>query len=278
MIEELKGKTAIVTGSGRHTGLGKAIAMRLAEAGCNLVVADLGAAKGPHFPADAIGSTAEMEEIVAEIRAKGVDAIAAPCDVRDPESVERLVNAAVDRFGSLDVMVNNAGVGYIMKAIVDMEEREWDAVLDVNLKGVFLGVKYAAIQMIKQGRGGKIVNVASQAAKSAFPFASAYTSSKHGLVGLTRVAAIELGQHGIHVNAVCPNHITTGLGAWQNEFFREKFGKSLDEYLGDIRARIPLGRIGVQDDIAKAAVFFCTDMAGFVTGECMNVSGGEEMH
>jgi meso-butanediol dehydrogenase/(S,S)-butanediol dehydrogenase/diacetyl reductase len=132
--------------------------------------------------------------------------------------------------------------------------------------------------MIDLGNGGRIINIASQAAKSGFPFAAAYTASKHGMVGLTRSNAVELGQHKITVNAVCPNHITTGLGQWQNEFFSEKMGMNYDDYIQGIRDRVPLGRVGMVNDIAKACIFLASDQADYITGEALNVSGGEEMH
>ena len=165
-----------------------------------------------------------------------------------------------------------------MKSILEMPVDEWDSVLGVNLRGVFCGIKYAAIEMVKLGKRGRIINIGSQASKSAFAHASAYTSSKHGVVGLTRVAAMELGEHGINVNTICPNHITTGLGAWQNDHFSDVTGKGYDNYMADMRARIPLGRPGLQEDIAKACAFLCSDQANYITGECMNVSGGEEYH
>jgi meso-butanediol dehydrogenase/(S,S)-butanediol dehydrogenase/diacetyl reductase len=132
--------------------------------------------------------------------------------------------------------------------------------------------------MIGQGGGGRIINIGSQASKSGFPFAAPYVASKHGVVGLTRTAAIELGPHGITVNTICPNHVTTGLGAWQNRFFSAATGRSEDKYLADMRARIPLGRPGLQEDIAKACAFLASGEASYVTGEAMNVSGGEEYH
>jgi len=159
-----------------------------------------------------------------------------------------------------------------------MPEEEWDAVLGVNLKGMYLCIKHAARQMIAQGRGGRIINIASQAAKSGFPYASAYTASKHGVIGLTRSAAIELGSAGITVNAICPNHVTTGLGAWQNEYFSGVLGQTLDQYLEGMRARIPLGRTGTPADIAQACAWLCSDQAAYITGEALNVSGGEEYH
>ncbi len=271
-------KVAIITGSGRRKGIGEAIVLRLAAEGYKIVISDLGAAKGEQFAAEHIGASAEMEAIAADARALGAEAICVPCDVRSEEAVEELMAAAVTSFGRVDILVNNAGVGYLMESFPEFKESSWDAVLDVNLKGAFLCSKHAVRQMIVQGEGGSIINIASQAAKSGFPFAAAYTASKHGLVGLTRSNAVELGRYQIRVNAICPNHITTGLGDWQNKFFSEKLGVDYAAYLQGIRDRNPLGRTGVVEDIAKAVVFLASDQASYITGEAMNVSGGEEYH
>jgi len=278
MYPDLAGKVAIVTGSGRRKGLGEAMVRRLAAEGCRVVVSDIGAARGAEIPADAIGSKSEMQQIVDEIRAAGGDAIGLTCDVLEEQQVAALVAQTVAHYGRLDIMVNNAGIGYLMKPLIEMDQASWDAVLGVNLRGVFFGIKHAAIQMIKQGEGGRIINIGSQASKSGFPFAAPYVSSKHGVIGLTRTAAIELGSSGITVNTICPNHVTTGLGAWQNEFFSSATGRSQEQYLADMRARIPLGRPGLQEDIAKACAFLASAEAAYITGEGMNVSGGEEYH
>jgi NAD(P)-dependent dehydrogenase (short-subunit alcohol dehydrogenase family) len=274
----LKNKIVIITGSGRRKGIGEALALRFATEGCNVVISDIGAAKGSQFSEEHIGTTTEMEDIANDVRALGGQAICVPCDVRHEDSVENLIAETVKAFGRVDVLVNNAGVGYIMEPFTEFKSSSWDAVLDVNLKGAFLCSKHAAIQMIAQGDGGAIINIASQAAKSGFPFAAAYTASKHGLVGLTRSNAIELGKHGIRVNAVCPNHITTGLGHWQNKFFSDKLGLNYDDYLQAIRDKNPLGRTGMVEDIAKACAFLASEQAAYITGEAMNVSGGEEYH
>jgi NAD(P)-dependent dehydrogenase (short-subunit alcohol dehydrogenase family) len=274
----LYGKVAIVTGSGRRSGIGEAIAKRLAAEGCRVVLSDLGQAKGEAFGAEHIGLSDEMNGILDEIQNAGSEAIAVPCDVRSEADAANLVAKAVEAFGRVDVLVNNAGVGYLMEPFTEFKESSWDAVLDVNLKGAFLCSKHAAIQMIQQESGGSIINIASQAAKSGFPFAAAYTASKHGLVGLTRSNAVELGKFGIRVNAVCPNHITTGLGDWQNRFFSEKLGLDYDTYLKGIVDRNPLGRTGLVEDIAKAVAFLASDQSAYITGEAMNVSGGEEYH
>ncbi len=289
---ELKGKVALVSGAGRRKGLGEAIARRLAHEGCKVIVTDIGHAKGKEMPSTAIGTQSEMEAVAADINAaaqaagNGGECTAVALDVLEEAQVKAAVDTAVSRYGKLNILVNNAGIGYLMKPIVEMSIEEWDAVLGVNLRGAFLCTKYAAIQMIKQHgaggvgkpEGGRIVNIASQAAKSGFPFASAYCSSKHGMSGLTRVTAIEMGKYGITANAICPNHVTTGLGAWQNEYFSEALGMTMEQYMNAMKSRIPLGRPGLPTDTASACAWLCSDEAQYVTGESMNVSGGEEYH
>jgi NAD(P)-dependent dehydrogenase (short-subunit alcohol dehydrogenase family) len=272
------GATAIITGSGRHKGIGEAIGLLLASEGCNIVISDIGEAKGKEFTAEHIGATNEMNEIADACRKFNVQVITVPCDVRSEADCKNLMDKAIETFGKIDILVNNAGVGYIMEPFTEFKETSWDAVLNVNLKGAFLCSKHAAIQMQQQDTGGCIINIASQAAKSGFPFAAAYTASKHGLIGLTRSNAVELGKYKIRVNAVCPNHITTGLGDWQNKFFSEKLGLDYDTYLQAIVDKNPLGRTGQVNDIAKAVAFLCSDEASYITGEAMNVSGGEEYH
>jgi meso-butanediol dehydrogenase/(S,S)-butanediol dehydrogenase/diacetyl reductase len=204
--------------------------------------------------------------------------MALPLDVRDEQQVEAALQEAAARLGRLDILVNNAGVGFLISPVVDTEADRWRTVIDVNLTGAFLCTKHAARLMIQRGQGGRIVNIASQAAKSGHRHMAAYTASKHGMVGLTRSAAMELGPHGITVNAVCPNHVTTGLGAVQNEYFAALNGQTVDEYLAAMRERIPMRRVGLPADTAGAVAFLCSDEAAYITGEAMNVSGGVEMH
>ncbi|MBS0568586.1 MAG: SDR family oxidoreductase [Proteobacteria bacterium] len=276
---ELESKVAIITGAGRSKGLGEGIARRLLQEGCKVVLTDIGHGRGAEMPVTAVGTDEEMSRVAAALAAEtGGECVAMALDVLEESQVEQVVQATVARFGKLDILVNNAGIGYLMKPLVEMEAGEWDAVLGVNLRGAFLCIKHAARQMIKQGHGGRIVNIASQAAKSAFPHAVAYCSSKHGVVGLTRVAALELAPNAINVNAVCPNHVTTGLGAWQNEYFAARQGKTVEQYLADMRGRIPMGRTGLPSDMAAATAYLCSDDAAYITGEAINVSGGEENH
>lgn len=190
----------------------------------------------------------------------------------------RRIAGTVQAFGRLDILVNNAAVGYVTKPLPELSLEDWRLVLDVNLSGAFLCTRTAAEQMRLQGDGGRIVNIASQAAKSGFRHMSPYVSSKHGMIGLTRSAAIDLAGDGITVNAVCPNHVTTGLGQKQNDYFAELRGQTVEEYRAGIRQRIPLGRVGLPSDTAAAVAFLASPDAAYITGEALNVSGGEEMH
>jgi meso-butanediol dehydrogenase/(S,S)-butanediol dehydrogenase/diacetyl reductase len=276
-MSSLQAKVAICTGSGRDKGLGAAILRRLAADGCKIVVTDLGTSSGLLSESD-IGATKEMEEVADSIRALGAEVITVPCDVRDPDSVENLMQTTETAFGQIDILVNNAGIGYLMQDFMKVTLQEWQIVMDVNLTGAYICTQAAAKRMIKGGAGGRIINIASQAAKSGFPHLAAYVATKHGLVGLTRSNAIELGAHNITVNAVCPNHVTTDLGAKQNAYYAKLQGKTLEQFMADMRSRIPLGRPGLPEDTADACAFLASDAAKYITGEALNVSGGEEMH
>jgi meso-butanediol dehydrogenase/(S,S)-butanediol dehydrogenase/diacetyl reductase len=277
MEKRFKGKTAVITGAGRRGGLGAAIAMRLAQEGAAIVLSDVAAAIEPGTQDSAYAR--EIDKLAEEISAHGVPVSAFTCDVRSWEQVQALAAHAVASHGTLDIWVNNAGIGSIMKPLLTLTPDDWTTVIDVNLTGAFFGLRAAADVMVAQKRGGRIINIASQAAKSGFAHAQAYTASKHGLVGLVRSAAFELGPHGITVNNVCPNHVTTGLGAWQNEYFAEVTGhSSVDSYLAAMRAKIPMRRTGLPADTAAAVAFLCSEDAAYITAESMNVSGGEEPH
>lgn len=267
----LDGKVVVVTGAGKERGLGQGILKRFADEGCNCIVSD-------------ILDEAAMSPIVDELRSRGAGAHAISCDVTREADVEQLINAAVEAFGRIDIFINNAGFDNLMRPVFDMSVEEWDSVLDVNVKGVFLCTKYAAAQMVKQNeadddrRGGRIISIASQAAKSGLMHMSAYTASKHGVLGFTRASALELGVHGITVNAVCPNRLATETGERQQDYFSTFFGLSVKEYMAEIAAKNPMRRIGLVTDTAAACAFLASDQADYITGEALNVTGGEEMH
>jgi meso-butanediol dehydrogenase / (S,S)-butanediol dehydrogenase / diacetyl reductase len=265
-VKHFAGKTIVVTGSGREKGLGQAILQRFADEGANCVVSDLD-----------IGH--EAEGVAEELRARGAQITAIPCDVSKADQCQVLIDRTVAQFGGIDIMVNNAGIGFMMTPLLDVDPRDWDTVISVNLSGAFYCTQAAARAMVKAGKGGRIINIASQAAKTGFPHLPAYVSSKHGMIGLTRATAVELGAHKITVNAVCPNHVTTGLGAEQNAYFSRLLGfASVEDYLKNMAAKNPMGRPGLASDTAAACAWLASDDAFYVTGEALNVSGGEEMH
>ena len=260
------GKTIIVTGSGKEKGLGQGILRRFADEGANCVVSD-------------VVIDAEAEGVAEDLRARGVKVATLACDVSDAAQCAALVAKTVEHFGGVDIFINNAGIGFMMKPMLEVDPGDWAKVIAVNLSGAFYGTQAAAKAMIAGGKGGRIINIASQAAKTGFPHLPAYVSSKHGMIGLTRATALELGPHGITVNAVCPNHVTTGLGAMQNDYFSKLLGfDSVEAYLKNMAAKNPMGRPGLASDTAAACAWLASDDAHYVTGEAINVSGGEEMH
>jgi NAD(P)-dependent dehydrogenase (short-subunit alcohol dehydrogenase family) len=189
--------------------------------------------------------------------------------------VREAADAVIAQFGQLDVVVNNAAIGDIIKPLPELSLQEWQRVMTVNLTGAFLWTREASRVMTA---GGSVINIASQAAKTGFRQMAPYVSSKHGMIGLTRTSAIDLAPLGIRVNAVCPNHVTTDMGKAQSEYFSSLRGLDPETYRAQIAERVPLGRVGRPEDTASAAAFLASDDAAFITGEALNVSGGEETH
>ena len=265
-MARFSGKTVVVTGSGRHKGLGQGILQRFADEGANCVVSD-------------VAASAEAEQVAAELRGRGAQVAVVACDVSDAAGCDALIAGAVAAFGGVDILVNNAGIGFMMKPFLEVDPADWAKVIAVNLSGAFYCTQAAARDMVRRGQGGRVLNIASQAAKSAFPHLPAYVSSKHGMIGLTRASAMELGAHGITVNAVCPNHVTTALGAEQNAYFSKLLGfPTVEAYLANMAAKNPMGRPGLPGDTAATCAWLASDDAAYITGEAINVSGGEEMH
>ena len=266
-MSKFVGKTIVVTGSGKQRGLGQGILQAFANEKANCIVSDL-----------AIDD--EVEAVAEELRGRGAQVATIACDVSKAEDCRALIAKTGEMFGAVDILVNNAGIGFKMKPLLDVDTSdEWDQLIAVNLSGAFYCTQAAARAMVHAGKGGRIINIASQAAKTGFPHLPAYVSSKHGMVGLTRASAVELGAHGITVNAICPNHVTTGLGAQQNEYFSKLLGfDTVEDYLANMSAKNPMGRPGLPSDTAAACLWLASDEASYVTGEALNVSGGEEMH
>lgn len=247
-LTDLTGRTAIVTGGAMGIGLG--ICRRLHEAGANVVVADL--------------DEAAAEQAAEDLRSRRADsARAVRCDVSEADDVERIVRTAVESFGGLEILVNNAGI-YPMAPLSELDQGLFQRVIDVNLTGLYLCTRAAAARMIEQGRGGRIVNVTSIDAlhPSAIGLAH-YDASKHGAWGFTKNVALELAPHDIAVNAIAPGGIETpGTGDVE--------GAQLEAF----ESMIPMARMGDPDDIARTALFLSSDLASYITGEQIVVDGG----
>ena len=249
MTKELEGRVGLVTGG--TSGIGRETAALFAKAGAKVVVAGRRATEG--------------EETVELIRAAGGDGVFVKTDVSKASEVEALVQKAVEKFGRLDVAFNNAGIEGIWVPIVRQSEEDWDRTIDINLKGVWLCLKYEIRQMLKQGSGGAIVNMASITGLAGAAGAAAYSASKHGVMGLTKTAALENARSGIRVNAVCPGVIETPMA-------KRIFGApKVHKYVLSCH---PIGRFGGPAEIAEAVVWMCSDRASFMTGQSLVLDGG----
>ena len=242
----LDGKVAIVTGASRS--IGAASARAFAEAGALVVLA---ARTAPAISA-----------IADEINRGGGKAIAVPTDVTDPQSVARLIEETVKTFGRLDVAFNNAGAGQMPKPLAEISFEDFEAGLKSNLYGAFLGMKYEIPAMLAGG-GGAIVNMTSTAGLQGAPGMGPYAAGKHGVVALTKIAALDYGKRNIRVNAIAPGPIVN-----------EQMSRLPEERLKEIARFIPMGRTGQSDEVARAAVWLCSDEASFITGAVLSVDGG----
>jgi len=248
---DLKNKIAIVTGSRR--GIGKAIVLALAKAGAHVVVSDI--------------NLDDCNKVVEEIKAIGKEGLAVKADISNPEEVKEMVKSTVKRFGKIDILVNNAGI-YMQKSLTDSTEQDFDRILDINLKGVFLCSKAVVPEMIKQGKG-KIINITSIAGQVGFANSSAYCASKGAIINITRELALELAQYKINVNAIGPGVIETPM---TKNLLEDKATKET------LLANIPLNRIGKPEDIANAALFLASNKADYITGITLFVDGGWLTH
>lgn len=245
----LADKVFLVTGGA--SGIGRASALALANEGAKVVVSDLNTTSG--------------EETVGLLRSSGTDGLFIRADVSSANDVEALVQQTVAHFGRLDGAVNNAGVGGDMLPTHQREESVWDFVMNVNLKGVWLSMRYEIPALLASG-GGSIVNIASAAGLIGFRYASAYSASKHGVVGLTRSAALEYATKGIRVNAVCPGFTDTPMVSDMNAANPKMVEATIKA--------IPMRRLGTPEEVAQAVLWLCSDASSFVNGHALAVDGG----
>jgi len=249
MTRELEGKVALVTGG--TSGIGREAAVLFAKTGARVVVA------GRREP--------EGKETVEMMRTAGGDGLFVKTDVSKATEVEALVQTTTERFGRLDIAFNNAGVEGVRAPITRQSEEDWDRTIDINLKGVWLCLKYEIRQMLKQGGSGAIVNMASITGMVGAVAAAAYSASKHGVIGLTQTAALENAKSGIRINAVCPGFTETPMAD------RVLRVPAVHEYVLSCH---PIGRLGRPAEIAEAVVWMCSDRASFMTGQSLVLDGG----
>lgn len=248
MASEFADKIAFITGGA--SGLGRAAALQLAGHGARVAIADvqLDAARA----------------LVDEIEANGGSAIAIPVDVRSDEEIEAGVQSTVATFGRLDIAINAAGIGGPEVKTAEYAPDDWDRVIDINLTGVWRSMRHEIPAMLKNG-SGVIVNIASVAGLGGFPRHPAYAASKHGVVGLTRTAALEYGRKGIRINALCPGFTLTPM-------VQEMLDAGLPTE--QLVARVPLGRLGTSEEVAATAIFLCSEAAAFMVGHALAIDGG----
>ncbi|UCH51386.1 MAG: SDR family oxidoreductase [Chloroflexota bacterium] len=254
----LKNKVAIVTGGAKGIGLG--IAERFVEEGAKVVIGDIDVETG--------------ENAAGRLRAKGHDAIFATMDVTDEASIRGALDRCLDTFGRVDILVNNAGIE-LGAAVVDLERDIWEKVLEVNLTGPFLCSHVICPQMIKQGNGGSVIFIASQAGKRGEAYASAYCSSKFGSLGLMECLSGEMAEFNIRVNGICPGSVDTVLRHQSFEIEAQLKGINPEKYKKDYINNIPLRRMATPADIGDVCVFLSSPLASYITGESINVDGGE---
>lgn len=274
MNKRFSGKVLVVTGASKLSGIGAAVALTFAKEGASVLIADLVKDMSEYPGYVKVGSQNDLEILKSRIEELGVKAVAVPLDVTDSQSVRALGETVKKEFGEVDFLVNNAGGSPGVSTILQQEESAWLKTLDINLNGVFR-VSRAVVPLMR--KGGAVVNVSSRAGKVPSAFMGAYCTAKAGVIMLTKVMALEFSNMSIRVNCVCPGQIDTELGRWGWALKAGGLGKSLEEYMKELAQAIPLKRLGVPQDVANVIAYLCSDEASYLTGQAINVTGGQLM-
>jgi NAD(P)-dependent dehydrogenase (short-subunit alcohol dehydrogenase family) len=279
-----KDRVALVTGAGGMKGIGRACALRLAAEGAAVVLSDVRRRPEDLPPQEVNAGWRSIDSVAEEVEALGRRSLKVWCDLTDAREVEDLVRQAAEHFGRIDILVNNARaiIGRDRVPVTELQEDVWQRFFAINTTAAFLTTKFAGRLMIEGGRGGRIINMGSDASKRGRPRTAAYTASKFALIGLTQCAALDLAPWGITVNAVCPGSVNTDrLSYWEEAQARAQ-GVPLETFRANIVAEaaksVPLGRIAEPEDVANLVAFLASEDAAFITGQAYNVNGGMLFH
>jgi 3-oxoacyl-[acyl-carrier protein] reductase/meso-butanediol dehydrogenase/(S,S)-butanediol dehydrogenase/diacetyl reductase len=274
----LEGKVAIVTGAARYRGIGRGIAVRLAEEGADVV-----AVGSPRAPERYPDSEKEMgwrgvESVAAEVEALDRRALGIDADLTKPDDVERVIDETMRKLGRIDIVVNNAGLAFCgERNLWEIDDQEWYDVIDVNLNGVYLLTSRALRQMVAAERGGRVINISSSAGRMGVPQYGAYCATKFGVIGLTQMLAIEAAPHHITVNCVAPGSVDTDMMDGTFQHMADRYHSDAGAMKQAVVRTVLLGRQGRPSDIAGAVAFFASDDASWITGQTLNVGGGTPM-
>ena len=280
----LEGKTALITGAGGMRGVGRASALKLASQGADIAITDVQRDATDLPPGELRVEWRGIQSVAEEVEALGRRCFPVYCDLGEDQQIARLVDEVKDHFGRIDILVNNARavIGRDKTPVTELSKDVWDHFLAINTTAVFLCTKLVGQEMVERGEGGRIVNIASNAAKQASAMGAAYSASKFAVLGLTQASALDLAPYNITVNAVCPGPINTDrMSYWERDRAAER-GVPLEELrsgiVRDAAERTPLGRIAEAEDVANMVAFFASEDASFITGQAYNVNGGLLFH
>jgi NAD(P)-dependent dehydrogenase (short-subunit alcohol dehydrogenase family) len=283
-MSELHGKVALITGAGGMRGVGRATALKLAQQGVDVALTDVPRAPEDLPPAEVRVGWRGVDSVAEEVRALGRRCLTIPCDLGDGDQIQHMVQQALGDYGHIDILVNNARaiIGKDKVPITELPEEVWHHFLAINTTAVFLLTKLVGREMVRHGQGGRIINIASNAAKQASAMGAAYSASKFAVLGLTQASALDLAPYGITVNAVCPGPINTDRLSYWERARAEEQGIPLEDFRAQIVKQAgqatPLGRIAEPEDVANMVAFLASDEACFITGQAYNVNGGLLFH
>ena len=283
-MADLEGKVALVTGAGGMRGVGRATALKLARQGADVAISDVRRQAVDLPPAEVRAEWQSIDSVAEEIEALGRSCLPVYCDLSADEQIQDMVGQVVDRFGKVDILVNNARaiIGRDKVPVTELDREVWDHFLAINTTAVFICTQAVGLEMVRVGGGGRIINIASNAGKQASAMGAAYSASKFAVIGLTQASAMDLAEHGITVNAVCPGPINTDRMSYWEQGRAEEQGITLEEFRSQIveeaGRRTPMGRIAEAEDVANMVAFLASEDASFITGQAYNVDGGIVMY